>query len=91
MEEVIAVGRVVLGDPALRLGTAEGEHVVAVFGLVVHTVKPRQLQRHRTVLTDQQILIQGNSTLKGGGGHHELMCNEFTVYSSYGNSHMGAG
>ena len=90
MEEVVAVGGVLLGGPALRLGTTEGEHVVAVFGLVVHTVEPRQLQRDRTVLTVQQILLQGNRTLRRGG-LHEPMCNEFTMYSSYGNGHMGAG
>ena len=78
VEEVIAVGRVVLWRPALRLGAAEGEHVVAVFGLIVHTVEARQLQWDG--LTDQQITFK-----------HEAMGNEFTVCSSYGNGHKGAG
>lgn len=44
MEEVVAVGRVFICSPLLRLWAPEGEHVVAVFGLIVYTVKARHLQ-----------------------------------------------
>lgn len=43
VEEVVGVRRVVVCRPALWLGAAKGEHVVAVLGLVIHTVEPRQL------------------------------------------------
>lgn len=44
VEEVVGVWRVVVFDPLLRLRAFVTEHVVAVFGLVVHAVEPRHLQ-----------------------------------------------
>lgn len=39
VEDVVAVGRVVVCSPLFRLWAPEGEHVITVFGLVVHAVK----------------------------------------------------
>lgn len=39
MEEVVAVGRVFICSPLFWLWAPEGEHVIAVFGLIVYTVK----------------------------------------------------
>lgn len=44
MEKVIGVGRVLLCGPCLWLGAFVREHVVAVFGLIVHAVETCQLQ-----------------------------------------------
>lgn len=43
VEEVVAVGRVVICSPLLWLRAPERELVAAVFGLVVHAVKARHL------------------------------------------------
>lgn len=39
VEEVVAVGRVVICSPLFWLWAPEGEHVIAVFGFIIHTVK----------------------------------------------------
>lgn len=44
VEEIVGVWRVVVFDPLLRLRAFVTEHVVAVFGLVIHAVEPRHLQ-----------------------------------------------
>lgn len=43
MEEVVAVGWVVICSPLFWLWAPEGELVAAVFGLVVYAVKARHL------------------------------------------------
>lgn len=44
VEQVVGVGRVVVCSPVFRLWALVGEHVVAVFGLVVHAVESCDLQ-----------------------------------------------
>lgn len=44
VEQVIGVRRVVVCSPGFGLWALVGEHVVAVFGLVVHAVKSRHLE-----------------------------------------------
>ena len=39
VEDVVAVGWVVICSPLFWFGAPEGEHVIAVFGLIVHAVK----------------------------------------------------
>lgn len=39
IEEVVAVGGVVICGPLFGLRTPKGEHVVAVFGLIVYAVE----------------------------------------------------
>lgn len=51
VEEVISVGRVVVCGPFLRLWAFVRKHVVAVLGLIVHTVEPCHLQDHRHTVT----------------------------------------
>lgn len=45
VEEVVGVRRVVVRRPGLWLRALVGEHVVAVFGLVVHAVEACHLKR----------------------------------------------
>lgn len=44
VEQVVGVGRVVVCGPRLRLWAFVREHVVTVFRLIIHTVKPCHLQ-----------------------------------------------
>lgn len=44
VEQVVGVGRVVICCPRLRLWAFVREHVVTVFGLVIHAVKSCYLQ-----------------------------------------------
>lgn len=43
MEKVVAVGRVVVGGPLIWFGAPVREHVIAVFGLIVHAVEAGHL------------------------------------------------
>lgn len=55
VEKVVAVGGVFVGGPLLWFGAPVGEHVIAVFGLVVHTVEAGHLpQRGSTVNNDSR-------------------------------------
>lgn len=45
VEQVVGVRRVVVSRPGFWLRTLVGEHVVAVFGLVVHAVKSSHLEK----------------------------------------------
>lgn len=47
MEEVVAVGWVVVCCPLFRLWAPERELVTAVFGLIVHAVKAGNLNIHK--------------------------------------------
>lgn len=49
VEQVVGVGRVVVGGPRLGLWTFVREQVVAVFGLVIDAVKSCHLQDHEHV------------------------------------------
>lgn len=49
VEQVVGVGRVVVCGPRLRLWTIVREHVIAVFGLVIHAVKSCHLQHKDNV------------------------------------------
>lgn len=51
VEQVVGVGRVVLCGPPLRLWAFVREHVVAVFGLVVHAVKACYLQDNKGIVS----------------------------------------
>lgn len=44
VEEVVAVGGVVICGPLFRFWAPKGEHVVTVFGFIVHTVKAWNLR-----------------------------------------------
>lgn len=48
MEKVVAVGRVVVGGPLIWFGAPVREHVIAVFGLIVHAVEAGHLARGST-------------------------------------------
>ncbi len=43
VEEVVAVGRIVICCPLLRFGALIREHVVTMFGFIIHTVKASHL------------------------------------------------
>lgn len=43
VEKVVAVGRVVVGGPLIWFGAPVREHVIAVFGLIVHAVEAGHL------------------------------------------------
>ena len=47
VEQVVGVGRVVICGPRLRLWAFVREHVVAVFGFVIHAVKSCYLQDNK--------------------------------------------
>ena len=47
VEDVVAVGRVVVRGPLLRFGALVREHVVTVLGLVVHAVEALHLDQRR--------------------------------------------
>lgn len=47
--DIIGVGRVLDNVPLLWLGALGGEHVAAVLGLVVHTVKACHLQHSQAI------------------------------------------
>lgn len=49
VEDVVAVGWVSVCSPLFWLWAPEGEHVIAVFGLIIHAVKAGHLHTHRSV------------------------------------------
>lgn len=59
VEQVVGVGWVIICGPLLRFGAFVREHVVAVFGFVIHTVKSCHLQNNKEQLSRfaKQILL----------------------------------
>lgn len=53
MEQVVGVGRIVVCGPLLRLWAFVREHVIAVFGLVVHAVETCYLQDNKEIISSQ--------------------------------------
>lgn len=47
VEDVVAVGRVVICGPLFWLGALVGEHVIAMFGLIIDTVKACHLHKKK--------------------------------------------
>lgn len=61
VEQVVGVGRVVACGPRLRLWAIVREHVVAVFGLIIHAVKSCHLQDKDNVSTFAKEILHNHA------------------------------